>query len=104
MKVKALFLLFFTNVLFAQNIQLQELTTSNTQLRFYGFDYPSFDNLKIRGFLIRPKKEGKYPVIIFNRGGNREAGAVSVDMMTNFLSKIADQGFILIGYQLRGGV
>lgn len=103
MKVKVLFFLLFTNVLFAQNIQFEEVITPNTQLQFYGFDYASFDNLKIRGFLIRPKKEGKYPVIIFNRGGNREAGAVSLDMMTQFLSKIADQGFIIIGSQLRGG-
>lgn len=103
MKAKTLFFLLFTNVLFAQNILFEEASTQNTQMHFYGFDYISFDNLKIRGFLIRPKKEGKYPVIIFNRGGNREAGSVSLDMMTNFLSKIADQGFIIIGSQLRGG-
>lgn len=103
MKAKIFFLLFFTNIVFAQNIKFEETVTSNTQLHFYGFDYTSFDDLKIRGFLIRPKKEGKYPVIIFNRGGNRESGAVSSDMMTNFLSKIAEQGFIIIGSQLRGG-
>lgn len=103
LKAKILFLLLLTNSLFAQNIQFEETIVPNTQLRFYGFDYTSFDTLKIRGFLIRPKKEGKYPTVIFNRGGNREFGSVSIDMMTNFLSKIADQGFIIIGSQLRGG-
>ncbi|WP_426473893.1 hypothetical protein [Chryseobacterium balustinum] len=47
-----------------------------------------FDNSKIHGFPIQPEKEGKYPVIIFNRSGNREFGAVGIDMMAQFLSKI----------------
>lgn len=68
----------------------------------YGFGYRSHDNLKIRGFLIEPKTKGKFPVIIFNRGGNRDLGAVSIATLTNFLSKIAAKGFIIIGSQLRG--
>lgn len=104
MKFKIFFFLVFTNFLLAQNIRLEQVNTPNSQLNFYGFNYQSFDDLKIRGFLIQPKKEGKYPVIIFNRGGNREFGAVSMDMMTQFLSKIADPGFIIIGSQLRGGM
>lgn len=71
-------------------------------VNIYGYNYSSFDNLKIRGFLIEPKAKGKYPVIIFNRGGNREIGAVSIAMLTDFLSKIAAKGFIIIGSQLRG--
>lgn len=47
-----------------------------------------FDNLKTHGFLIQPEKECKHPIIIFNRDGNREFGATSIDMMTQFLSKI----------------
>jgi dipeptidyl aminopeptidase/acylaminoacyl peptidase len=70
-------------------------------VNIYGFNYKSNDSLKIRGFLIEPKAQGKYPVIIFNRGGNREAGTVNLDMLTDFLAKIADQGFIIIGSQLR---
>ena len=71
-------------------------------LQLFGFNYQSFDNLKIRGFLIQPKKPGKYPVIIFNRGGNKDLGTVSIQMMTDFLAKIADKGYIIIGSQLRG--
>lgn len=72
-------------------------------LCFYGFDYQSFDNLKIRGFLIEPKIKGKYPVIIFNRGGNNTYGAVPFSLLASFLGKIASKGFIIIGSQLRGG-
>lgn len=71
-------------------------------VNIYGYNYSSSDNLKIRGFLIEPKVKGTYPVIIFNRGGNRELGSVSIQKLTDFLSKIAVKGFIIIGSQLRG--
>jgi len=71
-------------------------------VNIYGYNYSSFDNLKIRGFLIEPKAKGKYPVIIFNRGGNKELGAVTIATLTDFLAKIAAKGFIVIGSQLRG--
>lgn len=71
-------------------------------VNIYGYNYSSIDNLKIRGFLIEPKAEGTYPVIIFNRGGNREFGTVTLSTLTDFLSKIAARGFIIIGSQLRG--
>lgn len=71
-------------------------------VNIYGYNYSSYDNLTIRGFLIEPKKKGTYPVIIFNRGGNKELGAVTIPVLTNFLSKIAAKGFIIIGSQLRG--
>ena len=71
-------------------------------VNIYGFNYKSYDSLKIRGFLIEPKAKGKYPVIIFNRGGNREFGAVTIATLTDFLSKLSAKGFIIIGSQLRG--
>lgn len=71
-------------------------------VNIYGYNYQSYDNLKIRGFLIEPKAKGTYPVIIFNRGGNKELGAVTIPTLTNFLSKIAAKGFVVIGSQLRG--
>lgn len=71
-------------------------------VNIYGYNYSSYDNLKIRGFLIEPKIKGNYPVIIFNRGGNRDNGLVSLQTMTDFLSKIAVKGYIIIGSQLRG--
>lgn len=32
------------------------------------------DRLKVKAFLLEPKKEGKYPCLIVNRGGNRNFG------------------------------
>ena len=44
----------------------------------------------------------KYPVIIFNRGGNGSYGMVSEPFIIRFLSKLASKGYIVIGSQLRG--
>ncbi len=41
------------------------------KLNFYFITYQS-DSLKVNGIILEPKKEGKYPVVIFNRGGNRD--------------------------------
>lgn len=71
-------------------------------VNIYGYNYTSDDHLTIRGFMIEPKAKGIYPVIIFNRGGNKETGAVTIATLTDFLSKIASKGFIFIGSQLRG--
>jgi dipeptidyl aminopeptidase/acylaminoacyl peptidase len=71
-------------------------------LNFRSINYKSFDNLKLRGFLIEPKKKGVYPVLIYNRGGNGNFGAVNSVFLTEFLSKIANEGYIVIGSQLRG--
>lgn len=65
--------------------------------------YSSFDSLKIKGYLISPTNESKkYPVILFNRGGNGNFGMVSDQFILMFLSKIASKGYIVIGSQLRG--
>lgn len=71
-------------------------------LNFYAINYNSFDNIKIGGFLIEPKKKGTYPVLIFNRGGNSKFGTVKMDFLVNFLAKIAREGYVIIGSQLRG--
>jgi dipeptidyl aminopeptidase/acylaminoacyl peptidase len=73
-------------------------------LNFYGFNYKSFDNLKIRGFLIEPKKKGIYPVLIYNRGGNGDLGIIPFQYLARFLGKIANKGYVIIGSQLRGNV
>ena len=67
------------------------------------------DGLKIQSFAAIPKKEGKYPIIIFNRGGNRDFGALSFikrgrtyPVAIGF-SKLASNGYIVIGCNYRGG-
>ncbi|OSY88034.1 hypothetical protein WH52_08370 [Tenacibaculum holothuriorum] len=77
------------------------------KVNLYEITYLS-DGLKIQSYAAFPKKEGKYPVIIFNRGGNRNYGALSLTPQKNryflnpMFSKIANEGFIIIGCNYRG--
>lgn len=69
----------------------------------YDIAYKSFDSTAVKGFLIVPKDSTKkYPVIIFNRGGNGSYGMVAENYIVRFLSKIAARGYVVIGSHLRG--
>jgi len=70
------------------------------KLDFYYITYQS-DSLKVRGLLIEPKNQGKYPVVIFNRGGNRDFGRLTVATMIMYTSKLAEQGYAIIGSNYR---
>jgi len=66
------------------------------------------DGLKIESFAAVPKKEGKYPVIIYNRGGNRDFGALQLFKgrykypVAYYFSKLASEGYIVVGCNYRG--
>ena len=80
---------------FLENIDIYEIT------------YLS-DGLNIQSFAAIPKKEGKYPVIIFNRGGNRDFGALQLFKgeykypVAYKFSKLAKEGYVVIGCNYRG--
>lgn len=61
------------------------------------------DGLKIKGWMAKPQKEGTYPCIIFNRGGNRDFGALSKLRSAFLLGRLAKEGYIVIASQYRGG-
>ncbi len=60
------------------------------------------DNLKIKGFSISPKKKGKYPVIIYNRGGSYDFGAITLPMLLFHLGELASKGYVVLCSQYRG--
>lgn len=61
------------------------------------------DGLKINGYIAQPKEPGIYPVIIFNRGGNRDFGSIN-DIRANFLlRKMASWGYVVAASNYRGG-
>lgn len=61
------------------------------------------DDLKVVGFLWKPKgTEGKkLPLIIYNRGGNREFGKLTPWTQRGFYSFVSN-GFVVIASQYRG--
>lgn len=70
-------------------------------IEVYSITYLS-DGLKINGLLVQPKKKGKYPCIIYNRGGNRDFGALKIAHGVLTLGQIAKKGYIVIASQYRG--
>jgi dipeptidyl aminopeptidase/acylaminoacyl peptidase len=60
------------------------------------------DGLKVMGYYIRPGKEGIYPCLIYNRGGNREFGAIVDRTVINLLCRIASWGYVVVASQYRG--
>lgn len=69
-------------------------------LDFYFITYLS-DSVKVRGIVVEPKAKGKYPVVIFNRGGNRSIGRLTIGTLIGYTSKLAEQGYVIIGSNYR---
>ncbi len=59
------------------------------------------DGLKIKGYIHKPMKVGKYPVILYNRGGNRDLGTHNPEYMA-FQEEMAMAGYVVFSTQLRG--
>ncbi|MEE6133157.1 MULTISPECIES: prolyl oligopeptidase family serine peptidase [Bacillaceae] len=68
----------------------------------YQITYPS-DGLQVKGFLLQPKDivDKKYPLLVYNRGGNREHGMIR-DKTLRYLSSWADKGYVVVTTQYRG--
>lgn len=70
--------------------------------RYYSIVYKS-DGLKIKGIVAFPKhfdSKKKYPIIIFNRGGNRGFGYV--DKLNHYFHSLTKDKYIVFSSQLRG--
>lgn len=60
------------------------------------------DGLRVKGYMDIPKKPGKYPCIIFNRGGNRENSKLTKDGYMGMLAELASYGYCVVASQYRG--
>ncbi len=60
------------------------------------------DGLRVKGYLVIPKKKGKYPCIIYNRGGNKEFGKLNARKAVFNLARIASWGYTVAASQYRG--
>jgi dipeptidyl aminopeptidase/acylaminoacyl peptidase len=86
-----------------RNIQKQdlELSTQLTNVNFYRIVYLS-DSLKVVGYLSEPKQPGKYPCIIYNRGGIRNNSKLTLNGISQTLGRIASWGYVVFASQYRG--
>jgi len=60
------------------------------------------DELKVKGFLLEPKKGGKYPCLIVNRGGNRDFSIWTKEEAFILLAEISSWGYVVVASQYRG--
>ena len=71
------------------------------EVECYKIKYLS-DGLKVVGFVLKPKGEGsKFPVIIYNRGGNREFGKITMKTLP-YLSYLSSNSYVVLASQYRG--
>lgn len=62
------------------------------------------DGLKINGYLARPRLEGVYPVLIWNRGGTGDRGALDELRASLILASTAHWGYVVLATQYRGNM
>jgi len=75
-----------------------DLYVSTANANYYRLTYWS-DGLLIKGFYAEPKSPGPHAAVIYNRGGNRDTGALTgVE-----LGPLAEVGFVVVASQFRGG-
>ena len=62
------------------------------------------DGLKINGYLARPNAPGHYPVLIWNRGGTDDRGALNDLTAYLILASTAQWGYIVLASHYRGNL
>jgi len=62
------------------------------------------DGLNINGYIARPKEKGVYPVLIWNRGGCEEKGALDDLRAYLILASTASWGYVVLATQYRGNM
>ena len=60
------------------------------------------DGLKVKGYMTKPKVDGHYPCVIYNRGGNKEFGKLNEYKAVFILARMANWGYVVVGSQYRG--
>ncbi|MCR9154361.1 MAG: prolyl oligopeptidase family serine peptidase [Bacteroidetes bacterium] len=85
---------------FSENNTLKPDYEYLNQLNFYAISYQS-DSSIVKGITLEPKREGLFPVVIFNRGGNADFAELDVSTLIYFTAKLAQRGYIIIASNYR---
>ncbi|MBL7984044.1 MAG: prolyl oligopeptidase family serine peptidase [Flavobacteriales bacterium] len=80
---------------------MPEVDSVLVAVKVYRITYLS-DGLKVKGFLAEPTKPGRYPSIIYNRGGNREFGKINAGQLLFYIVNMARWGYVVVASQYRG--
>lgn len=80
-----------------EDFQIGDIEFESDEMEALSVSYKS-GGLKIYGMLARPKKEGKYPLFMYNHGGF--SGIMSIDRTVLF--ELADRGYVVLASAYRG--
>lgn len=81
--------------------RLKALAELSAEVRLEALTYES-DGLRVKGYLAIPKAGENLPSVIFNRGGNRDFGALSPYRAALLLGRLARHGYVVAASQYRG--
>lgn len=62
------------------------------------------DDLKVNGYIARPKQDGTYPLILWNRGGYKDDGGITELTAYLILASTARWGYAVAATQYRGNM
>lgn len=60
------------------------------------------EGLRVTGYVAAPRAPGRWPVVIYNRGGNRAIGQLEHETLVQFFAPLAARGYVVVGTQYRG--
>jgi dipeptidyl aminopeptidase/acylaminoacyl peptidase len=60
------------------------------------------DGLRVKGYLLEPATGDSLPAVIFNRGGNRDYGALTDTFVVVRLASLSQRGYVVAASQYRG--
>ncbi|NRA11776.1 MAG: prolyl oligopeptidase family serine peptidase [Crocinitomicaceae bacterium] len=69
-------------------------------LNFYAVTYQSDSNI-VSGLVVEPKRDGKFPLVVFNRGGNRDWAKLDLMTVIAATSKVAHSGYLIFASNYR---
>ncbi len=73
-----------------------------SQVECFRITYLS-DGLRVVGYLLKPRAgSSPLPVLIYNRGGNRDFGMISQPQLDYSLAYLASAGYLVVASQYRG--
>lgn len=84
----------------SQNSKLTNEYRYLDDLVFYEVIYQS-DSNRVRGLVVEPKQDGHYPLVIFNRGGNRDWATLDLMTLIGAASKVAHSGYSIFASNYR---
>jgi dipeptidyl aminopeptidase/acylaminoacyl peptidase len=85
-----------------QQKQIKNESEYSDKVNCYQIQYKS-DDLDVVGFVLIPQSAGsKFPVLIFNRGGNRETAKISRLNALKYLFYLSSEGYVVLASQYRG--